>query len=129
MLEMKRSAALLAIALWTMPCAAVAAGNPANGAKLYLQCRACHTVGAADKSGVGPNLYGVVGAKAASKPGYSYSPALSKKGIVWTPATLDAFLTKPMAYVPGTKMAFGGVVKPEARADIIAFLATLKSGR
>lgn len=101
-------------------------GDAAVGARLFLQCRACHTVGAKDKSGVGPNLAGVVGSKAGTKLGYSYSLAMTKSGIVWTPPMLDAFLIRPTAKVPGTKMAFAGIAAPKARADMIAYLATLK---
>lgn len=125
---MKKAALILAVAA-ALPHGAQAAGDPATGAKLFLQCRACHTVGAGEASGVGPNLSGVVGAKAASKPGYVYSPALAKAGIVWTPTTLDTFLTRPSTLVPGTKMAFSGVAAPKARADLIAYLATLKPAR
>ncbi len=108
---------------------AQAAGDPVMGGRLFLQCRACHTVGPAENSGVGPNLNGVVGAKAASRAGYSYSPAMAKSGLVWTPATLDTFLTKPSALVPGTKMPFAGVASPKSREDLIAYLATLQGAQ
>lgn len=124
----RASATVIALAL-AAPAAAAPAGNAAIGSKLYLQCRACHTVGPAEASGVGPNLSGVVGAKAGVKPGYSFSPAMKKSGIVWTAATLDAFLKRPTAVVPGTKMAFAGVAAPKARQDLIAYLATLKPAR
>lgn len=104
------------------------AGNAATGAKLFLQCRACHTVGAMPST-IGPNLNGVVGSKAGSAPKYTYSPAMAKSGLVWNWATLDKFLIKPTAVVPGTKMTFSGVAAPQARADIIAYLATQKGPR
>jgi cytochrome c len=103
------------------------AGDPAIGSKLFLQCRACHTVGANDSSGVGPNLYGVVGAKAAGKPGYVYSAGLEASGLVWTPANLDLWIKKPTDVVPTTKMAFAGVAAPKMRQDLIAYLSTLKA--
>ncbi len=115
--------------LLAAPNPARAAGDPVMGGRLFLQCRACHTVGPAEMSGVGPNLNGVVGAKAASRAGYSYSPALAKSGIVWNADTLDAFLTKPSALVPGTKMPFAGVASPIWRADLIAYLATLTGAK
>lgn len=117
---------MLALVVLAMPQIASAAGDAAMGGRLFLQCRACHTVGAAEKSGLGPNLNGVFGAKAGAKPGYQYSPAMTKSGLVWTANTLDGFLTRPMTAVPGTKMAFAGVANPKARADLIAYLATLK---
>ena len=101
-------------------------GNAAIGAKLFLQCRACHTVEVGGRNGVGPNLAGVMGAKAAFHPGYKYSPALQKTNLTWNAATMDAWLKRPSAVAPGNKMAFGGVADPAARANLIAYLATLK---
>jgi cytochrome c len=103
-----------------------AAADPAMGAKLFLQCRACHVVGPGDAPGVGPNLRAVVGARAGSRPGYAYSPAMAGSGITWDASTLDTFLKKPSAAVPGTKMIFAGVPADAARADIIAYLSSLK---
>lgn len=105
---------------------AFAAGDAAQGAKLYAQCRVCHSVNRGGANALGPNLFGIVGSKAAMKPGFKYSPALAKANIVWTPAKLDAWLTRPGALVPGNKMAFAGVANPQARANIIAYLAQLK---
>ena len=102
------------------------AANPVRGGQYFLQCRACHTVGAGEAHRMGPNLAGVFGAKAASRPGYSYSPALTKAKLVWNPASLDTFLIRPSRAVPGTKMSFGGVANASARADLIAYLATLE---
>jgi cytochrome c len=128
---MARTALIMAAALsaTAMASPALAAGDPAVGARLFLQCRACHTVGATERHGVGPNLYNVVGAKAGARVGYAYSPALTKTSLVWTPANLDAFLKKPSAIAPGTKMAFAGVPSPKAREDLIAYLATLKGAK
>ncbi len=102
-------------------------GNATHGGQLFLQCRACHSVDRGAASSVGPNLAGVVGRKAASLPGYDYSAVLAKSGLTWTPETLDSFLKRPSADVPGTKMGFAGVASPQARADIIAYLATIKA--
>lgn len=126
---MRPTARLFAAAMLFVPQVALAQGDPVRGGKLFLQCRACHTVGAAERNGVGPNLNGVAGAKAASKPGYTFSPALAKSGIVWTGAQLDAFLKRPSALVPGTKMAFPGIAAPQNRADMIAYLVTLKPAK
>jgi cytochrome c len=97
-------------------------GNPANGVRLYQSCMGCHSL---DENDVGPRHRGVVGRKAASVPGYAYSAALKKSGIVWTPAMLDRWLSGPQAMVPGAKMYFS-VANPQNRADIIAYLATQK---
>lgn len=112
-----------------VPQVATAGGDPAQGQRIFLQCRACHTVAPGDRNGIGPNLSGAVGAKSASHPGYTYSPALTKSEIVWTPAKLDAFLTRPSGLVPGTKMAFGGIAVAKNRADLIAYLSTLKAAK
>jgi cytochrome c len=123
------SRALLGLIFAVVPSAAHAGGDPMAGSRLFLQCRACHTVGPADRNGIGPNLNGVAGAKIASRAGYAYSPAMKAKGGAWTVSTFDAFLTRPMAAIPGTKMAFGGVANPKARADLISYLVTLKGAK
>jgi cytochrome c len=129
-----RNSLFLALASLTTQAAAAPAsaadvGDAAIGSKLFLQCRACHTVTPGEPNGVGPNLNGVVGAKAGGRPGYVYSTAMQKSGLVWDTATLDAFLKRPTSVVPGTKMTFAGVAAPKARLDLIAYLATLKAGR
>jgi cytochrome c len=94
------------------------------------QCHVCHQVGPGAKSGIGPVLNGIFGEKAAAVPGYSFSPAMmqaASKGIVWNDAELEKFLVGPQAFAPGTKMAYPGLKNPEQRADVIAYLKTLKS--
>jgi cytochrome c len=115
--------AVLGAALAT---SAYAGGNAANGATLFGRCEMCHanTKGAPNK--IGPNLFGVVGRKAGTYPGFSYSAALKNSGIVWTDAKLDTWITSPAAMVPGTSMAFSGISNAGQRADIIAYLDTLK---
>ncbi len=89
-------------------------------------CIACHTLNEGGKAGIGPNLYGVYGAKEGSHmEGYAYSSAMKAKTGNWTPEELDAWLTKPAAFAPGTKMTFVGVSDAGKRADIIAYLKTL----
>jgi len=105
-----------------VPQAAWATGHPATGAKLYQACMGCHSL---DDNDVGPRHRGVVGRHAGAVPGYDYSPALRKSGLVWTPARLDQWLTNPQKLVPGAKMYFS-VARPQDRADIIAYLATQK---
>jgi len=114
-----------AVAAIAAPQIAHAAGDPVVGGKMFIQCRACHTINAGDRNGVGPNLNGVVGRKAGTRAGYSYSPAMTASGVAWTAVTLDAFLARPSAKVPGTKMAFAGVAAKKTRDDIIAYLASV----
>ncbi len=106
---------------------AYAAGDAVHGEQVFKQCKVCHAVGPGAKAGVGPEQNNVVGSKAGSRPGYNYSPAMKEageKGIVWDEATLDKYLENPKAMVPGTKMIFPGLKKPEDRADVIAYLKT-----
>ena len=116
-------AALASAVLFAAP--AHAAGDAAAGEKVFAQCKACHE----NEKGVnkvGPTLKGVGGRKAASVPDYKYSAAMVKKGeegVVWAEATLTQYLPTPKALVPGTKMAFGGLKKPDDVANVIAYLA------
>lgn len=124
--EMKFRMAVLALGLLSAAGVAHAEGDAAKGEKVFKKCMACHVV-AEPVNKVGPHLRGLVGRKAASVEGYKYSAAMMKKGeegVVWDEATLAAYLPKPMAFVPGTKMAFAGLKKPEEIADIIAYLKT-----
>jgi cytochrome c len=95
----------------------------------FGKCAPCHTAHRGGPNGIGPNLFGAYGVSAASRRGYEYSPALRRSGISWSTATLDRFLQNPRAVVPGTKMNFSGVVKPEERKAVIAFLKRRSNAR
>jgi cytochrome c len=88
-------------------------------------CTSCHTYHENEAPLVGPPLWGVVGRPVASAKGYEYSPALRALGGTWDLARLDAFLTKPDAYAPGTRMDMGGIPDTDERAEVLDFLATL----
>jgi len=95
------------------------------GAKVFNNCKACHNAADGGPNQVGPNLWGVVGGPDAHMKTFTYSDAMmarAKAGDTWTYEDLDKFLTKPSAYVPGTKMGFGGLSKPEDRANVILYL-------
>jgi cytochrome c len=92
-----------------------------------LGCIACHSFNEGGKNGVGPNLYGVVGASHGHAEGYAYSAALKAKSGPWTYAELNEWLLKPSAYAPGTKMSFAGIANPKVRADVIAYLRSLSA--
>jgi len=106
----------------------LAKADPAKGEALAKQCAVCHVL---EKDGApkptGPNLYDVVGRKQGTT-GFSYSDAMMHMGQSWTYENLNTFLTKPNAYVKGTKMGFAGEKDPQKRADIIAYLKTLSPG-
>jgi cytochrome c len=105
---------------------AQAEGSAANGESLFKhKCGTCHSI-EPGKNRVGPTLAGVVGRKSASIETYSYSSAMRSAGLTWDAATLDSYLTSPRAKVPGTKMTFVGLAQANDRADIIAYLSTLK---
>lgn len=115
---------LAAIAAISLSVPAHAEGDAAAGEKVFLKCKACHE----NEKGVnkvGPTLKGIVGRKTASVEGFNYSEAMKAKGAagqVWDEATLTSYLPDPKAWVPGTKMAFGGLKKPEEVANVIAYL-------
>ena len=98
------------------------AGDAKKGAKIFKKCKACHTIKEGGKNKVGPNLYGIVGQKAAQVKGYKYSKAMKASDVTWDEATLDKFLTKPKKMMKKTKMAFSGLKKEKQRADLIAYL-------
>lgn len=90
-------------------------------------CFACHSFTDGGKAGIGPNLWNVVNGPHAHMPGFAYSDALKAKAGPWTYAELDAWLTKPSVYAPGTKMVFAGLPDPKARAEIISYLRSLSA--
>lgn len=108
-----------------MTSAAYAGGDAIAGKMVFAKCAICHSP-VQGKTVLGPSLFGVVGRHSASLAGYPYSDAMKKADKTWDEATLEVYLTDPKAIVPGTKMTFAGLPKPEDRANVIAYLATLK---
>ncbi len=101
------------------------AADAGRGAEVFRTCSACHTVGRGGADVDGPNLYAVVGARVAGRrPRYGYTQALRDAGGTWTAARLDAWLTDPAAFAPGTAMHFPGLPDAEERADVVAYLAS-----
>jgi cytochrome c len=97
-------------------------GNPQRGAMVYGACAACHSL-EPNLQLTGPSLAGLWGKKAASVSEFPrYSEALKKQDFVWDEVTLNAWLAKPTAFVPGTYMTFRGIGDDKARGDLVAFL-------
>jgi cytochrome c len=96
--------------------------DPAMGKIQFAPCSSCHTVEANAPTKVGPNLHGILGRKAGTVSGYSYSEAMQKSGIIWDEQTLNEYIKNPAAFVAGNKMPFVGIPKDEVRANIIAYL-------
>jgi len=117
-----RAALVIALALLAPGRGLADPGDADKGAKIYQRCMSCHSP---DANKYGPAHRGVFGRAAGSVPDYNYTDALKKSGLTWDEATLDKWLTEPKALVPGTKMTFK-LSDPQERADVIAYLKTLK---
>ena len=98
-----------------------------NGEDVFKKCRPCHQVGYGAKNLVGPLLNGIVGRKAGTVDGFTYSQSNKEagdKGLVWTEEILLKYLENPMVFMPGTRMSFAGLKEEDDRKDVIAYLKT-----
>jgi cytochrome c len=103
--------------------AAVAAGDATRGKSVFeRKCTGCHAI---DGDREGPLLRGVYGRPAGTVPGFGYSKALKNSGFVWDEDRLERWLRDTDADVPESAMGFS-VPKAQDRADLIAFLKTLR---
>ena len=102
--------------------ALLAMGNLDDGKKVWKKCSACHSIKKGGKNKIGPALYNVLGRNVAVLGDYKYSKALTSYGKSWTFEEMNGFLSKPQAYIKGTKMAFIGLKKEKDRASIILFM-------
>ena len=108
----------------------LASASADRGAATAKKCQSCHNFGEGEGNKTGPHLYDVVGRPEGGIADFSYSDGMlahNAAGDTWTYENLDHFLTKPSDYVPGTKMSFAGIAKPEERADLLAYLQTLSA--
>jgi len=136
---MRRTSTLLALAVSVAACtprarhdprlanaplaARLAAADPRAGAAIFAQCAACHSISPGTGDRAGPNLYAVPGrAVAQGSANFNYTAALRTIGGVWTFERLDAWLTNPQHFAPGTSMMFAGLHDGMDRADVIRFL-------
>ncbi|MIL09482.1 cytochrome c family protein [Salmonella enterica subsp. enterica] len=120
------------LAIWTSFAVLAALAAPAQaqdaeaGKKVFNRCKACHDI-EQPKNKIGPHLDGVIGRKAGSLPDFAYSDAMKKAGedgLVWDDAKIAEYMTNPKGSIPGNKMAFAGLKKPEDVANLIAYLKT-----
>ena len=114
----------------TAATAAIAGSQPGQASTApprpaaFAQCAGCHST-EPGKNLFGPSLAGISKRRAASLPGYAYSPALKKSGITWDAKSLDRWLTAPQKAVPGTRMPLGGVQDPATRKALVDYLLTI----
>lgn len=126
-----RRAPLLRAAVWVLVAtgvttSALAAGDAKRGANTFAEeCGDCHSP-KEGKAKKGPPLFGVVGRAAGTAPDFAYSDALKASGITWSPEKIDSYITLPKKTVPGGKMKYDGLADAGARADVIAYLQSLK---
>ena len=100
----------------------VRAQDAAAGEKVFGVCKACHQIGETAKNNVGPALNGLIGRKAGSVAGYSYTAANKDSGITWDEATFREYIKNPKAKIPGTKMIYAGLKDEQKTSDLVAFL-------
>ncbi|MET4896268.1 cytochrome c family protein [Sphingomonadaceae bacterium jetA1] len=94
-----------------------------KGAEVFKKCAACHTINQGGANGIGPNLYATLGeAIAQGKAGFAFSEALKAVGGKWDWDKMNAWLTSPRKFAPGTKMTFAGLSNPQDRANVILYL-------
>ncbi|WP_332819314.1 c-type cytochrome [Sphingopyxis sp.] len=100
----------------------LATADPVKGEAVFAKCAACHTINSGGANGIGPNLFGALGKPHGHVPGFAYSDALKGVAGNWDFEGMNAWITSPRKYAPGTKMSFAGLSSPEDRANLIAYL-------
>lgn len=120
---MRRLTLAIAAGLAIAPFAAQAQ-DAAAGQRVFNQCRACHTIDAGGRNGVGPNLHGIVGRAAGSIEGFRYSANMQewRQGQSWTEENLRRYIANPKDVLPRGSMAFPGIRNEQQLNDLIAYL-------
>lgn len=106
----------------TAPAAKVNIDPMARGKTLYKRCQACHTLEQGGRNKVGPNLWAIIGMQAGQNPEFNYSKVMAASDVIWTEEALSAYLEKPREFMPGNRMSFVGLRKPEDRDAVIAYI-------
>ncbi|GIL03479.1 MAG: hypothetical protein BroJett030_33780 [Alphaproteobacteria bacterium] len=121
--------AVAACCIWL---AAAAPADADRGERLFGECKACHDIGANARHKVGPHLDGVIGRVAGSVDGFRYSSAMvaaGRKGLVWTAATIDAYIVRPREFIPGNRMSFRGMADAGDRAALTGWIEATSTAR
>lgn len=121
---------VLGAALALAPMGMAQAQDADAGQRVFNQCRACHTINAGGRNGVGPNLHGFWGRQAGQVPGFRFSASmtqLAQGGLTWTEENIRRYLTNPKDLVPGGSMAFNGIRNEQQMNDLLAFLQRASS--
>ena len=121
---MTRGLAVAALALAALTAAGTArAQDVAAGEQSFKKCMPCHSIGEGAKNKVGPELNGLDGRHSGTAPGYSYSEANKKSGVVWGKDTFEKYINDPRAMIPGTKMIFPGIKNPKEVENLWAYVS------
>jgi cytochrome c len=126
---MRQLTMALAAALALAPLGVAQAQDAAAGQRVFNTCRACHTINEGGRAGVGPNLWGIVGRRAATFEGFRYSAnmrTLGEGGLVWDEANLRRYITNPKDVAPQGSMSYPGLRNEQQLNDLIAFLVAQK---
>jgi len=121
MLRSKPSLGILALGLAAIWAVGASAQDLAAGKQSFAKCRACHSAEEGENK-IGPSLYGLIGRKAGTVPGFSYTEANKASGVTWDEETLFKYLESPQKFIAGTKMIFPGIRSEKERRDLIAYL-------
>ncbi len=98
------------------------AGDAVKGKTVFQRCAICHNAQKDGGNGLGPNLFGIVGRKAGTAPGFSYSAAMTVRASPGRRTSSPAYVTHPAAVVPGNRMAFAGIGNPAQVSDVVRYL-------
>jgi cytochrome c2 len=123
--HVKNGISSLALAVTLSGAVPAAAQDAAAGAVVFQRCAICHAIAPGTGTTFGPPLGGVVGRKAGTVPGFSYSDAMTRSGVVWDRATLDKFIAHPQQVVRGNRMPFTGLDNDAQRANLLAYLESV----
>ncbi|WP_350559842.1 c-type cytochrome [Psychrobacter sp. CAL346-MNA-CIBAN-0220] len=102
-------------------------GDADRGAIIFEEaCGQCHQLNPGSNK-KGPQLMNIYGASAAGLADYNYSEGLTASGWVWDVETLDPYIADAEKAMPDSKMLADPMPDAGERADVIAYLSTLRA--